>query len=77
MELEIVEEVAQITEQSEATKQLIEASIHMLDNIVTRLNNWMVFWAVLEISAFALSIGVLCIAVVRAYRNSQHGRHNK
>jgi hypothetical protein len=77
MELEIVQEVAKIEEISASTQAYIEATVHMLDNIVSRLNNWFIFWTVLEVSAFVLAMTAFIVVVMRLRRPRKVGKHGR
>ena len=76
MELEIVQEVEKIEEISASTQAYIEATMHMLENIVSRLNNWFIFWTVLEVASFVMTFAVVLVIIARL-RNRRVGKHGR
>ena len=76
-ELEILQEVAEIEDISASTQAYIEATAHMLEKIVSRLNNWFIFWSVLEVAAFALAMTAFVVIILRLRAPKRLGRHGR
>lgn len=76
-ELEIVQEVAKIEEISASTQAYIEATMHMLDKIVSRLNNWFIFWSILEVTAFALAMTAFVVILMKLRKPKKVGKHDR